>query len=69
MILALLAWATVWVFSLIEILRRWSDEAWALSGQNRLAWFLVVLFFQFFGLLFYLSFGRPRLKAAEVHFS
>ena len=64
-ILALMAWGAVWVISLIEILR-WSDEAWAISGQNRLAWFFVVFFFQFFGLLFYLGIGRPRLQAAEA---
>lgn len=64
-LLLLLVWGAVWFLTLVEIVR-WSNETWAAAGQNRLAWFFVVFFFQFFGLLLYLAIARPRLRAVEA---
>lgn len=60
----LLAWGVLWLGTIADIVR-WPGTTWELSGQSRALWFVLVFFFQFFGLIAYWGIARPRLVTAR----
>jgi hypothetical protein len=63
-LLILLVWGIAWVWTLVDIVS-WPGTTWAGSGQSKALWFILVFFFQFFGLLGYWAFARPKLVSAR----
>lgn len=45
------------IVALVDIIKREKDSV---KGENKLPWILLIVFFQFFGPLIYLIFGRKQ---------
>lgn len=63
-LLPLLGWGVLWVWALADIATRDDDEFRA-AGESRAMWFVIVFVLQFFGLLGYLLWARPKLDGAS----
>ncbi len=50
-----------WIWSLIDVLRR-PDQEYAVAGQNKILWLLVVLLGHLIGSLLYVFIARPQLE-------
>jgi hypothetical protein len=61
-LLPVLAWVALWLWTLSDAWR-YSDETWRVAGESRTMWLLLILVLQFFGILFYLVWIRPKLTA------
>lgn len=64
-VVALLALAStvLWVWSLVDVLRR-PDGEYAAAGQTKLVWLLVVVFGHVIGSILWLVVARPQLQRA-----
>jgi hypothetical protein len=60
LILPVLGWGVLWIWALVDIGSR-DDEDFRAVGESKAIWFVVVLVLQFFGLLGYLLWTRPKL--------
>ena len=63
LIVALIAWAFFWAYTLVQILRT-PDFVFERAGQIKLLWIFGVLIFQFFGVVAFYAVLRPKLQEA-----
>ena len=54
--------AVVWLFALIDALRRPAD-AWDRAGQSQIVWILVIVLVNVLGAIIYLIVARPQLES------
>jgi hypothetical protein len=60
-----LATTVLWVWTLVDVLRR-PDGQYAAAGQTKLVWLLVVLFGHIIGSILWLLVARPQLERVAV---
>jgi hypothetical protein len=58
----------VWLYALVDALRRPKD-VWAAARQDQLVWVIVVVFLNLIGALVYLMVAKPTLDRAAVEVS
>jgi Phospholipase_D-nuclease N-terminal len=64
-ILVFLASMALWLYTLVDVLRR-PDQQYAAAGQTKLVWLLVVLLGHVLGSIIYLAVARPQLERAAT---
>ena len=61
--LLVLASTVLWVWTLVDVLRR-PDQQYAAAGQTKLVWLIVVFFGHIIGSILWLVVARPQLQRA-----
>lgn len=64
LILVLLVGLAVWVWAIVDVVRRPTGE-WESAGQNQVVWILVIVLLGPLGVVLYLAIARPRLADAR----